>query len=35
VVPGESDASDALRLRLHDELGLRTRVPQHGEVVEV
>ena len=35
VVHGESDASDALRLRLHDELGVPTRVPQHGEVVEV
>lgn len=34
VVHGESDASDALRLRIQDELGWKVRVPQHGETVE-
>jgi metallo-beta-lactamase family protein len=34
VVHGEPDAADALRLRIHDELGWPARVPQHGETVE-
>ncbi len=34
VVHGEPDASDALRLRIKDELGWKVRVPQHGEMVE-
>ena len=34
VVHGEPDASDALRLRIRDELGRAARVPQHAEVVE-
>ncbi len=34
VVHGEPDASDALRLRIQDELGWAVRVPQHGETVE-
>ncbi len=33
VVHGEPDASDALRLRIADELGWPVRVPQHDEVV--
>ena len=33
VVHGEPDASDALRLRIADELGWLVRVPQHGEKV--
>ena len=35
VVHGEPDAADALRVRVHDELGWPVRVPQHGETVEV
>jgi metallo-beta-lactamase family protein len=35
VVHGEPAASDALRGRIQDELGLRVRVPQHGETVSV
>jgi metallo-beta-lactamase family protein len=35
VVHGEPEASDALRLRIHDELRWRVRVPQHGEAVDV
>ncbi len=35
VVHGEPDAADALRVRVHDELGWSVRVPQHGETVEV
>ena len=35
VVHGELAAADALRSRIQDELGLRVRVPQHGETVEV
>jgi metallo-beta-lactamase family protein len=35
VVHGDPDASDALRLRLTDELGWSARVPQHGERVVV
>ena len=35
VVHGEPDASDALRLRIHDQLGRLARVPQPGEIVEV
>ena len=35
VVHGEPDASDALRLRIRDQLGWPARVPQHGETVEV
>lgn len=35
VVHGEADASDALRLRIRDQLGWPARVPQHGERVEV
>jgi metallo-beta-lactamase family protein len=34
VVHGEADASDALRLRIKDQLGWPVRVPQHGETVE-
>jgi metallo-beta-lactamase family protein len=34
VVHGEPDASDALRIRIKDELGWKVRVPQHGETVE-
>ncbi len=34
VVHGEPDASDALRIRIKDELGWTVRVPQHGETVE-
>jgi metallo-beta-lactamase family protein len=34
VVHGEPDASDALRLRIRDQLGWAARVPQHGEAVE-
>jgi metallo-beta-lactamase family protein len=34
VVHGEADASDALRLRIKDQLGWAVRVPQHGETVE-
>ena len=34
VVHGEPAAADALRCRIQDELGLRVRVPQHGETVE-
>ena len=34
VVHGEPDASDALRLRIRDELGWPTHVPQHGETVQ-
>ena len=33
VVHGEPDASDALRLRIRDQLGWPARVPQHGESV--
>ncbi len=33
VVHGEPAASDALRCRIQDELGLKVRVPQHGETV--
>ena len=33
VVHGEPAAADALRSRIQDELGLRVRVPQHGETV--
>ncbi len=33
VVHGEADASDALRLRIKDQLGWSVRVPQHGEHV--
>ncbi|RZL10822.1 MAG: hypothetical protein EOP40_04925 [Rubrivivax sp.] len=33
VVHGEPTAADALRCRIQDELGLRVRVPQHGETV--
>jgi metallo-beta-lactamase family protein len=33
VVHGEPDASDALRLRIRDQLGWAARVPQHGERV--
>jgi metallo-beta-lactamase family protein len=35
VVHGEPDASDALRIRIKDQLGWKVRVPQHGETVEV
>ena len=35
VVHGEPDASDALRIRIQDELGWKVRVPQHGETVSV
>jgi len=34
VVHGEPDASDALRMRIKDQLGWKVRVPQHGETVE-
>jgi metallo-beta-lactamase family protein len=34
VVHGEPDASDALRIRIKDELGWPVHVPQHGESVE-
>ncbi len=34
VVHGEPDASDALRMRIKDELGWKVRVPQHGETAE-
>ena len=34
VVHGEPDASDALRIRIKDQLGWTVRVPQHGETVE-
>jgi metallo-beta-lactamase family protein len=34
VVHGEPDASDALRIRIKDELGWKVRVPQHGENAE-
>ncbi len=34
VVHGEPDASDALRLRIKDQLGWPVRVPQHGEQAE-
>ena len=34
VVHGERDASDALRLRIQDELGWRVQVPEHGACVE-
>jgi metallo-beta-lactamase family protein len=34
VVHGEADASDALRLRIKDELGWNVRVPEHGETVD-
>jgi metallo-beta-lactamase family protein len=34
VVHGEPAAADALRCRIQDELGLRVRVPQHGETVD-
>ncbi|MGL6110404.1 MAG: MBL fold metallo-hydrolase RNA specificity domain-containing protein [Rubrivivax sp.] len=34
VVHGDPDASDALRLRIKDQLGWPVRVPQHGESVE-
>jgi metallo-beta-lactamase family protein len=34
VVHGEPDASDAMRIRIKDELGWPVRVPQHGETVE-
>jgi metallo-beta-lactamase family protein len=34
VVHGEPDASDALRIRIKDELGWKVRTPQHGETVE-
>jgi metallo-beta-lactamase family protein len=34
VVHGEPDASDALRLRIRDELGWPAHVPQHGETVQ-
>jgi metallo-beta-lactamase family protein len=34
VVHGDPDASDALRVRLKDELGWAARVPQHRETVE-
>ncbi len=33
VVHGEPGASDALRMRIKDELGWPVRVPQHGETV--
>jgi metallo-beta-lactamase family protein len=33
VVHGEPDAADALRLRIRDQLGWPSRVPQHGESV--
>ena len=35
VVHGEPEASDALRLRIADELGWKVRVPQQGETVAV
>jgi len=35
VVHGEADASDALRIRIQDELGWPVRVPQHGETAVV
>jgi metallo-beta-lactamase family protein len=35
VIHGENDASDALRLRIQDELGWRAHVPEHGASVEV
>jgi metallo-beta-lactamase family protein len=35
VVHGEPDASDALRLRVRDQLGWPARVPQHDQTVEV
>jgi len=34
VVHGDPDASDALRMRIKDQLGWSVRVPQHGESVE-
>jgi metallo-beta-lactamase family protein len=34
VVHGEPDASDALRLRIRDELGWPAQVPQHGQTVQ-
>ncbi len=34
VVHGEPDASDALRIRIKDQLGWKVRVPQHGETIE-
>ena len=34
VVHGEPDASDALRIRIKDELRWKVRVPQHGETVQ-
>jgi metallo-beta-lactamase family protein len=34
VVHGERDASDALRLRIQDELGWRVQVPEHSACVE-
>jgi metallo-beta-lactamase family protein len=34
VVHGEPDASDALRIRIKDQLGWQVRVPQQGETVE-
>lgn len=35
IVHGEPEAADALRLRLHDELGWTTHVPMHGESIEI
>lgn len=35
VVHGEPEAADALRLRLHDELGWAAQVPTHGESIEI
>ncbi len=35
VVHGEPDAADTLRVLIQQRLGWRTRVPQHGEVVEI
>jgi metallo-beta-lactamase family protein len=35
VVHGEPAASDALRLRIKDQLGWPARVPQHGETVQL
>jgi metallo-beta-lactamase family protein len=35
VVHGEPEASDALRVRIQDDLGWNVRVPQHGQTVEL
>ena len=32
---GEPEVADALRLRLHDELGWATHVPMHGDSIEI